>query len=153
VLKVDTTFSGSEAASGRQSVRVTSKNTYADGLFIYDVIHTPYGCGTWPALWLTDPSNWPEHGEIDVVEAANAGTFGTQSTLHTSKGCSMGVKRKESGSVDQKDCYNEANDNSGCGVKGTKSSYGPEFNSKGGGVSDGFPMLTPTIHGSSIEMR
>ncbi|CAI7583044.1 hypothetical protein PCG10_000960 [Penicillium crustosum] len=134
VLKVDTTYSGSEAANGRQSVRVTSNNTYADGLFIFDVIHTPYGCGTWPALWLTDPSNWPEHGEIDVVEATNAGTFGTQSTLHTSEGCTMGVKRKETGSVDHENCYYEANDYTGCGVKGTSSTYGPEFNSNGGGV-------------------
>ncbi|KAJ5173631.1 Concanavalin A-like lectin/glucanase subgroup [Penicillium coprophilum] len=134
VLKVDTKYKGSEAAHGRQSVRVTSNKTYADGLFIFDVIHTPYGCGTWPALWLTDPNNWPEHGEIDVVEATNAGTFGTQSTLHTSKGCSMGVKRKESGTVDHENCYYEANGGTGCGVKGTGSTYGPDFNSKGGGV-------------------
>jgi hypothetical protein len=40
------------------------------------------------------------HTTVDVVEATNAGTFGTQSTLHTSKGCSMGVKRKETGTVD-----------------------------------------------------
>lgn len=143
MLKVDTTYSGSEAANGRKSVRVTSNNTYADGLFIFDVIHTPYGCGTWPALWLTDNGNWPENGEIDVVEAANAGTFGSQSTLHTAKGCSMGVKRKQSGTVDNKDCYYEANDYAGCGVKGTESSYGPEFNSKGGGVSDGVPNCFP----------
>lgn len=147
MLKVDTTYSGSEAANGRQSVRVASNKTYADGLFIFDVIHTPYGCGTWPALWLTDPNNWPEHGEIDVVEATNAGTFGTQSTLHTSKGCSMGVKRKETGTVDNEDCYYEANGYTGCGVKGTASTYGPEFNSQGGGVSDGVPI----IHGPSIE--
>jgi beta-glucanase (GH16 family) len=94
VLRVDTTYSGSEAANGRQSVRITSNNTYAHGLFIFDILHTPYGCGTWPALWLTDPNNWPAHGEIDVVEAANKGTYGNQATLHTSEGCSMGVKRK-----------------------------------------------------------
>ncbi|KAJ5123932.1 Concanavalin A-like lectin/glucanase subgroup [Penicillium bovifimosum] len=134
VLKVDTKYNGSEAANGRQSVRITSKKTYADGLFIFDIIHTPYGCGTWPALWLTDPSNWPEHGEIDVVEATNAGTFGSQSTLHTSKGCSMGVKRKETGAVADKDCYYKSNSNAGCGVKGAEGTYGPEFNSKGGGV-------------------
>ncbi|KAJ5972993.1 Concanavalin A-like lectin/glucanase subgroup [Penicillium vulpinum] len=134
VLKVDTTYKGSEAANGRQSVRVTSNKTYSEGLFIFDVIHTPYGCGTWPALWLTDPNNWPEYGEIDIVEATNAGTFGTQSTLHTSKGCTMGVKRKESGSVANDNCYYEANEYSGCGVIGTESTYGPEFNKNGGGV-------------------
>ncbi|KAJ5320288.1 hypothetical protein N7508_000571 [Penicillium antarcticum] len=134
ILRVDTTYNGTEAASGRQSVRITSNNTYADGLFIFDILHTPYGCGTWPALWLTDPDNWPAHGEIDVVEAANKGVYGNQATLHTSEGCSMGVKRKEYGTVQNKNCYYEANDYSGCGVKGTESTYGPEFNSNGGGV-------------------
>lgn len=134
VLKVDTTLSGTQAASGRQSVRITSNKTYADGLFIFDILHTPYGCGTWPALWLTDPSNWPDHGEIDVVEAANSGTFGNQATLHTSDGCSMGVKRKETGSVQNKNCYYKANEYSGCGVTGPDSTYGPEFNKNGGGV-------------------
>ena len=142
VLKVDTTYSGTEAANGRQSVRITSNKTYSKGLFIFDIIHTPYGCGTWPALWLTDPNNWPDNGEIDVIEATNAGTFGGQSTLHTTDGCTMGVKRKESGSVQNKNCYYEANGYTGCGVKGGESTYGPEFNSQGGGVSHAFPIPT-----------
>jgi hypothetical protein len=66
VLRVDT--SETNATTGRKSARVTSKNTYNNGLFIFDVIHSPYGCGTWSSLWLTDPANWPENGEIDVGE-------------------------------------------------------------------------------------
>ena len=45
VLRVDT--SETDATTGRKSVRITSKNTYNDGLFIFDILHTPYGCGTW----------------------------------------------------------------------------------------------------------
>jgi len=45
VLKVDT--SETNAITGRKSVRITSKNQYNGGLFIFDVAHTPYGCGTW----------------------------------------------------------------------------------------------------------
>lgn len=45
VLKVDT--SETSAITGRKSVRITSKNQYNGGLFIFDVAHTPYGCGTW----------------------------------------------------------------------------------------------------------
>ncbi|KAJ5903281.1 CAZyme family GH16 [Penicillium tannophilum] len=135
VLKVDTTYSGEdEVANGRQSVRITSNNTYADGLFVFDILHTPYACGIWPALWLTDPSNWPEHGEIDVMEAVNMGEWGNQATLHTSSGCNMGVKRKETGTALYKTCYWESHDESGCGVKGAKTTYGPEFNAQGGGV-------------------
>ena len=44
-LKVDT--SETDASTGRKSVRITSKNTYNDGLFIFDITHAPFGCGTW----------------------------------------------------------------------------------------------------------
>lgn len=134
VLKVDTT-ANVDASSGRRSVRVASKKTYNSGLFVFDILHTPYGCGTWPALWLSDPYNWPAHGEIDVVEAVNTGANGAQMTLHTSNGCKMNVKRKETGTVDSKDCWNSTNSNSGCGVTGKAPTYGEEFNSNGGGVS------------------
>ncbi|KAJ5677597.1 uncharacterized protein N7477_003230 [Penicillium maclennaniae] len=123
VLKVDTTYSGSdEVANGRQSVRITSNNTYADGLFVFDILHTPLRL------------NWPAHGEIDVMEAVNMGEWGNQATLHTSSGCNMGVKRKETGTALHKTCYWEANDESCCGVRGAKPTYGPEFNAQGGGV-------------------
>ena len=45
VMRVDTSVT--DASTGRFSVRITSKNTYNNGLFIFDVLHTPYGCGTW----------------------------------------------------------------------------------------------------------
>jgi hypothetical protein len=69
VLRVDTSVtqdSEPNASTGRFSVRLTSKKTYGVGsLFLFDVLHTPVGCATWPALWLTDPNNWPQNGEID----------------------------------------------------------------------------------------
>ncbi|RAH69992.1 glycoside hydrolase family 16 protein [Aspergillus aculeatinus CBS 121060] len=132
VLRVDT--STSNQTSGRRSVRVTSKETYENGLFIFDIVHTPYGCATWPALWLTDPNNWPEHGEIDVLESNNRGTHGNAMTLHTTSGCKMNVKRKETGSPTYINCLNTANDNAGCGVTGGKATYGQAFNENGGGV-------------------
>ncbi|PWY88592.1 hypothetical protein BO94DRAFT_464451 [Aspergillus sclerotioniger CBS 115572] len=132
VLRVDT--STSNQTSGRKSVRITSKKTYNDGLFIFDITHTPYGCATWPALWLTDPDNWPEHGEIDVLESNNKGTHGNAMTLHTTKDCTMNVKRKETGTASYTNCLNTANDNAGCSVSGGKATYGEKFNSNGGGV-------------------
>ncbi|KAF7714886.1 Endo-1,3(4)-beta-glucanase [Penicillium ucsense] len=74
VLRVDATTP--RALAGRKSVRVESIATYDTGLFIFDIIHTPYGCGTWPALWLTDGYNWPQNGEIDVLESTNGGLSG-----------------------------------------------------------------------------
>ena len=155
VLRVDT--SETDASTGRKSVRIESKNQYNDGLFIFDILHTPYGCGTWPAVWLADPSSWPIHGEIgqqlemnsdvleisnnmlmmlsDVVEAVNKADMGNQMTLHTTAGCDMNVKRKESGVVLSTDCLNSTDNNAGCGIQGTVDTYGQALNSQGGGVS------------------
>lgn len=97
--------------------------------------HTPIGCATWPALWLADESNWPYNGEIDVMEAVNVvGDAQNQMTLHTSDGCSMKVKRKETGSVLQTNCLNSTNDNLGCGVDAGDATFGDTFNSNGGGI-------------------
>ncbi|KAI1262099.1 concanavalin A-like lectin/glucanase domain-containing protein [Xylariaceae sp. FL1019] len=138
VLRVDTSVgntSSPDASTGRFSVRVSSTKQYDEGLFIFDVKHTPYGCGTWPALWLSDQDNWPTNGEIDIMEAVNAATDGNQMTLHTTDDCSMGgVKRLMTGSSIHGNCYNESDSNAGCGVQGSDSSYGTGFNSNNGGV-------------------
>lgn len=138
VLRVDTTVDNAtvpNASTGRFSVRITSKKQYNTGLFVFDVKHTPIGCGTWPALWLSDPNNWPEHGEIDIMEAVNVVSDAqNQITLHTSPGCSMGVKRKESGKSLQSSCVNTTDENAGCGVDVGKATFGKEYNSNGGGV-------------------
>jgi len=137
VLKVDTSVGPNDepnASTGRFSVRITSRTTYNSGLFIFNIKHTPFGCGTWPALWLTDPYHWPEHGEIDIMEAVNQADDGNQMTLHTTEGCKMNVRRKQEGDVEQKDCFHEKNDNAGCGVKADDDSYGEAWNEEGGGV-------------------
>lgn len=133
ILRVDS-FTP-RAVGGRNSVRIESKATYDTGLFVFDIIHTPYGCGTWPALWLTDGYNWPNNGEIDVLESNNEGSNGNEITLHTTKGCNMNVRRKELGSPVKNSCDNSTDGNSGCGVLGDSSTYGQEFNQMGGGVS------------------
>ncbi|KAH7119657.1 concanavalin A-like lectin/glucanase domain-containing protein [Dendryphion nanum] len=134
VLRVDT--SDKNATTGRRSVRITSKQTYDTGLFIFDVIHSPYGCATWPALWMVDPNNWPDYGEIDIMEAVNLANTGNQVTLHTTKGCKIGKsrKRKQTGKAMTYDCWNATDGNVGCGVQGPTNTYGEDFNNMGGGV-------------------
>lgn len=63
ILRVDTTSGEYDTETGRWSVRVSSKKQYNSGLFIFDVLHSPYGCGTWPALWICDDNNWPDNGK------------------------------------------------------------------------------------------
>jgi hypothetical protein len=133
ILRVDS-FTPN-ALGGRNSVRIESKKAYDTGLFIFDIIHTPHGCGTWPALWMTDGANWPANGEIDILEATNEASHGNEITLHTTPGCKMNVKRKETGYAAYDTCDNSTNGNAGCGVVGDPDTYGAALNEKGGGVS------------------
>jgi beta-glucanase (GH16 family) len=56
---------------GRKSVRLESVSEYNSGsLLIFDINHMPYGCGTWPSIWMLGP-NWPSNGEIDIIEGVN----------------------------------------------------------------------------------
>jgi beta-glucanase (GH16 family) len=66
-MGVDTTHLYDPYGAGRPSVRITSNNAYTHGLFVLDVNHMPFGCGTWPAFWTVGP-NWPSHGEIGMNE-------------------------------------------------------------------------------------
>lgn len=132
ILRVDS-FTP-KAIGGRNSVRIESKTTYNTGLFLFDIIHTPYGCGTWPALWLTDGYNWPNNGEIDILETTNEGAHGNEVTLHTTPGCKMNVKRKQTGYPVFQNCDNSTHENAGCGVIGDPSTYGQAMNAAGGGI-------------------
>ncbi|CAG8919436.1 unnamed protein product [Penicillium salamii] len=132
ILRVDAKTRNTQ--HGRNSVRIESKKQYDEGLFIFDIIHTPFGCATWPALWLTDGYNWPSNGEIDVLETTNEGSHGNEITLHTTKGCSMNVKRKQTGQVLSKKCDDTNHGNAGCGILGNESTYGQAMNANGGGV-------------------
>ncbi|PKX92454.1 glycoside hydrolase family 16 protein [Aspergillus novofumigatus IBT 16806] len=121
------------APRGRKSVRLESKKGYDTGLFIFDIIHTPYSCGTWPALWLADTYNWPLNGEIDVLETTNRATEGNVVTLHTDKACSVKGRRKQLGSAQYSTC-DDKHGNAGCAVQARPTTYGEEFNENGGGV-------------------
>lgn len=56
-----------------------------------------HGLGYWPAFWLLGPGTWPQHGEIDVMEDANArsehsGTFHCGTPCHEYTGLTTGLR-------------------------------------------------------------
>lgn len=129
IIRVDnrTTVSVGER---RNSVRLTSSEFYDFGsLWIIDLLHIPYGCSVWPAFWSTAP-NWPDGGEIDIIEAINLATS-NQMALHTTAGCTHYPQVNQTGYNIDTDCGT----GSGCTVGiPANNSYGPGFASVGGGV-------------------
>ncbi|KAK4690975.1 hypothetical protein P7C71_g5929, partial [Lecanoromycetidae sp. Uapishka_2] len=125
------------SGSGRTSVRITSNTAYNHGLFILDLAHMPGGiCGTWPAYWLVGP-NWPNEGEIDIIEGVNDGANNAM-TLHTSDNCTITDDGGFTGTLGDTNCYVYASgqpSNAGCSIENQNTqSYGTDFNNIGGGV-------------------
>eukprot|EP01117_Protostelium_nocturnum_P012930 TRINITY_DN478_c0_g1_i1.p1 TRINITY_DN478_c0_g1~~TRINITY_DN478_c0_g1_i1.p1 ORF type:complete len:310 (-),score=95.71 TRINITY_DN478_c0_g1_i1:58-987(-) len=118
----------------RNSVRLESKQKYVTGLFILDLTHMPASvCGSWPAYWFCG-DNWPNNGEIDVIEGVNRQDT-NQATLHTSAGCTVGNGRWQSGRSLGDNCDVAANGNAGCSVLFNKgNTFGTGFNNRGGGI-------------------
>lgn len=67
-------------------------------LFSFDIRHMPQGCATWPAAWETLESDWPDSGEIDIVEGVND-VSPNHVTLHSSPNCTMPTGLKMTGYV------------------------------------------------------
>jgi hypothetical protein len=147
-------------AGPRESVRLEGRKRYDRGLFVLDLDHMPAGPGVWPAFWLTDEGDWPDHGEIDIVEGINNQTR-AKTALHTSAQCNMfahvpdyaktgtwdratGIPDTFTGKLNNEtnkeadDCWNEAAHqwgNQGCvAIDDQEGSIGEPVNEKGGAV-------------------
>ncbi|TFK39334.1 putative laminarinase [Crucibulum laeve] len=133
ILRTDFKTVLNPSGAGRNSVRIRSKKTYSTHVAVFNIRHMPQGCGTWPAVWETVEATWPNGGEVDIIEGVND-QAPNAATLHTSAGCTMPASRSQTGTSGQLDCNVAVNGNTGCGVKmSTAQSYGPSFNSNGGG--------------------
>lgn len=115
----------------RNSVYISSQDYFEIGtVFVVDVVHMPWGCSVWPAIW-TKGTDWPANGEIDILEGVNRMTY-NQMALHTNEGCSAAANTDQTGTPGAGPaCWPK----SGCTVKeNTPNSFGDAFNSNGGGV-------------------
>ncbi|EJD03022.1 2 beta-glucans in both donor and acceptor sites of Gh16 Laminarinase 16a [Fomitiporia mediterranea MF3/22] len=134
VMRADsTTKLTASTPRGRDSIRITSQNTYTDSVIVLDVAHMPEGCATWPAFWTVTAGKWPYGGEIDILEGVNTGTQNL-ATLHTGPGCTMPGNRKQTGKPANLNCDVTQGSNQGCGNTFSKpNSYGSALNSVKGG--------------------
>ncbi|WWC66727.1 uncharacterized protein I206_100632 [Kwoniella pini CBS 10737] len=133
VMRTDYHHKVENGKRGRDSVRIESKDTFENGVYILDLLHMPSGCGTWPAFWTSTIGHWPEGGEIDIMEGVD-GKGTNQGTLHTTSGCTMPSNVDETGQQLKTDCAVQGANNEGCGVKDKRQdSFGPAFNKDNGG--------------------
>ncbi|KAJ8521509.1 hypothetical protein ONZ45_g1811 [Pleurotus djamor] len=130
IVRVDN-FTDVAINQTRNSIRLESKDLYDKGsLWIFDALHIPFGCSVWPAFWAKG-DDWPNGGEIDIVEAINL-MERNQVALHTTPGCmKANTSNVQLGQTLELDCSTAA----GCVVAESKdNSYGKDFADNGGGV-------------------
>ncbi|KAF9525044.1 concanavalin A-like lectin/glucanase domain-containing protein [Crepidotus variabilis] len=114
----------------RDSIRITTEHSYPIGtVWITDVVHMPFGCSVWPAIWTTGET-WPDQGEIDILEGINL-YQSNHMALHTRENCKHSTSVSQTGESGGNDCSTDA----GCQVEDKDlRSYGEGFNQAGGGV-------------------
>lgn len=127
------------ALSGRNSVRVSSKESFSDGVYVLNVTHVPTGCATWPAFWtVTDNlKQWPVGGEIDIMENANDQYKANLASIHTNSSCTIPATTAELGTVATTNCSAFQPANPGCRIEmnGTSTpTWGSALNRAGGGL-------------------
>ncbi|KAF2270639.1 tat pathway signal sequence, partial [Lojkania enalia] len=133
-LGVDHSNVYSAGGPGRPSVRLESRLTFTEGLFVLDLSHLPVGCGTWPAFWTVGLGDWPTDGEIDIIEGVNDAK-GNDAALHATGECLVSSDVVQKSTWRSTNCNINHDGNLGCGVKFTEAgTYGNKFNLNGGGI-------------------
>lgn len=124
-LGPDTNSTYDPDGKGRDSIRMTSKATYNQGLMIAKFSHLPVqACGAWPAFWsFADP--WLTTGEIDYYEGWDLVGY-NRIAMHTNEtlagSCTLTSTGIE-GKVMTEDC-NQVDGGAGCGVKDDSGVWG-----------------------------
>lgn len=131
--------------STRRSIRIQSKATFNEGLFVATIDHAPTGCGIWPAFWMygEDATHvWPSWGEYDIIEGVH-GASNVMTSLHTTGNCdqrnaaaeSLWMRGPSGKAAVNCDTYAKGQfPNQGCSQRGPHASLGEVFNAAGGGT-------------------
>ncbi|GAA5909152.1 uncharacterized protein JCM6883_002624 [Sporobolomyces salmoneus] len=129
--------SPSSGGTTRDAVKLVSKQRYSEGLYVFDVERMPQVYGAWPAIWTTG-ENWPQGGEIDIVEFVSHQTTNAFS-VHTGEGCWAGSSGYTGHAMlatqNALNCNADATAAQGCGFRTKrKNTAGIGANANGGGL-------------------
>ncbi|KAJ8092417.1 hypothetical protein PM082_023872 [Marasmius tenuissimus] len=136
VLAVDNTNTV-PTGSNRDSVRIESKKMYGKGLFIADFEAMPFGCSIWPAWWSYSFTDYPEGGEIDVIEGVNNQPYNDMTFWRAGGQCNFPASALAGTAdiVNQTACASTTTEQESCGFQDERSGvFGSEFSRSGGGV-------------------
>ncbi|KAG7091604.1 hypothetical protein E1B28_010623 [Marasmius oreades] len=138
VLAVDNKTTIASGAK-RASVRIESQKLYGEGLFIADFEAMPFGCSTWPAWWSYSSNEYPEGGEIDVIEGVHNQPYNDLTFWRAGGSSCTFPPSSLSGAkgtvIDQSKCSDTTADQMSCGFQDESPGvFGAGFNKAGGGV-------------------
>lgn len=69
IMRADDRAVVDPSARGRDSVRISSQNTYDEAIIVLDLKHMPAGCATWPAFRTkTQAGPSPPGAVVDIIE-------------------------------------------------------------------------------------
>ncbi|CAK0889304.1 unnamed protein product, partial [Prorocentrum cordatum] len=141
--------STSGPGSIRRSVRISSRATFNEGLFVLEAGHLPTGCGTAPSFGLSAEEGpggaTPPPAEIDIVGGVHRATHAT-TALRTGAGCDQSAllpgrdfstkwapgRTKAADSCDVREPGQF--EGQGCAQSGPRNSVGARLNAGGGGT-------------------
>ncbi|KAF8333125.1 concanavalin A-like lectin/glucanase domain-containing protein [Cantharellus anzutake] len=78
IIKIDNTTANNSTTYGRASVQISTQAAVNQGsLILFQARHIPYGCSVWPGFRTlgANGTNWPQYGEMDIIEEVNLATF------------------------------------------------------------------------------
>ncbi|KAF9257835.1 glycoside hydrolase family 16 protein [Marasmius fiardii PR-910] len=124
--------------SKRASVRIESQQLYGKGLFIADFEAMPFGCSTWPAWWSYSFNEYPQGGEIDVIEGVHNQPYNDLTFWRAGGSCNFppdSLSGAKAGVIDQAKCSDTTSEQQSCGFQDESAGvFGSGFNQVGGGV-------------------
>jgi len=103
----------------RYTAKIATTRSWTHFLAVMRFSHVPYGCGVWPAFFTLAPGKqWPNGGEVDILEYVNDDV--SKTSFHTGESCrlSPGAVNKYGSMPDRNDmnyeCKTQYPEHLGC---------------------------------------